>query len=86
MIRGLQADRMKGTFETSLEQLGDVPAPAKFDEGKLAVRYLGGDARENLVELRQVFRQRLRAPIDHGIAAQPELGPIIGAGTTSTGS
>jgi hypothetical protein len=36
--------------------------------------HLGGDARENLVVLRQVFWQRLRAPIDRGVPAQSELG------------
>ena len=75
MIRGLQAEGSEGTFETRLEQLGDVPAPTEFDEDKLAVRYPGGDTREDFVELRQVFGQRLRAPINHGISPQPEFAP-----------
>ncbi len=67
MIRDLEAECGEAALETNSKQIGDLPAPAELDEGELAVRHLGRNARENVVVLRQIFRQRLRAPINHGI-------------------
>ena len=64
--------RREGAIEPLLEQLGHAVAHVA-DEHELAVAGLARDAREHLVVLRQIFEQRLRAPVDGRVGAQPEF-------------
>src|SRR5260370_39257282 len=73
MIAGVETDGLENALEPGSKHLGDGPAASEFDERKLTVRYLGRDACEHVVELRQIFWQGLAAPIDHGARAQAEL-------------
>src|SRR6476660_3881290 len=72
MIVGLEARGREGAIETLLEQLGDLPAEMA-NEDELAIAGLVRDAREDLVVLRQILEQRLRAPIGRRIRPQPEF-------------
>ena len=85
MILGLQSGGGEGAIEPLLEQLGDVLAEMP-DENELAVAELSCDAGEHLVVLRQIFEQRLRAPIGRRSRTKPQFLRVTAAGSNSSGS
>src|SRR5205085_12318271 len=72
MSVGFEAPGCEGVSKTLLEQLGDLPAEMA-NEDELAIAGFARDAREDLVMLRQILEQRLRAPIGRCVRPQPEL-------------
>ncbi len=73
VISGVEAGSFERALEPGSKHLGDAPTPSEFDKGKLTVGYLGRDACEHSVKLRQIFWQGLTAPIDDGACAQTQL-------------
>ena len=73
VLGGVEAEHGEGAVEPPAQALGHLVAMMRLDESKLAVANLARDARKNLVVLRQVFEQRLAAPIGDGRRAQAEL-------------
>src|SRR5437879_10436988 len=67
VIGGVKTDSSKHTIEPRPKQLRDALASGEFDKRKLAAGNLDSNAREHAVELRQIFRQGLTAPIGDGI-------------------
>ena len=76
MIGSVKTDGFEGSIEPRAKHLRDGVAADEFDECKLTVGNLDCNARENFVKLREIFRQRLAAPIDNGACAQTHLLPI----------
>ncbi len=74
MVLRPQPDRVEGPVEALAKQGIGAVAPAIANKGALAARHFAGDAGKNHIVLGQILVERLAAPIDRRIRAQPKLG------------
>src|SRR6202451_4702093 len=79
MVGSMQVERREGASQPLAKQSGDLRAARKLDEGELAIAGVAGDARKNLIVLRQIFGQRLGAPEHGGARPQAERRAIGGS-------
>src|SRR5216684_4278271 len=80
MLGRAHAERCEGSVEPVAKQAGDVGSSGKFYEAELAIAHFARDAGKDGIELRQIFAERLAAPVNRRGATQSQLGPLHDGG------